>query len=117
MEAMKTLLFFLASFLVLPGVLLATGAVPDPAGGVMLQEAQRLVAAYHAGHPPSTNLLRVVYFVPKDGQPLTNYADRLDRVVSDVSGGIWAAWRTNWDTALACRTTTVVKPRSRLAFP
>lgn len=44
-----------------------------------------MVAAYHAGQPPATNLLRVVYFVPKDGQPLTNYAERLDRVVGDVS--------------------------------
>jgi len=44
-----------------------------------------MVAAYHAGQPPATNLLRVVYFVPKDSQPLTNYAARLDRVVGDVS--------------------------------
>jgi hypothetical protein len=82
---MKKLLCALTASLVLPGVGLAAGAGPDPAGGVMLQEAQRMVAAYHAGQPPATNLLRVVYFVPKDGQPLTNYAERLDRVVSDVS--------------------------------
>ena len=44
-----------------------------------------MVAAYHAGQPPATNLLRVVYFVPKDGQPLSNYVDRLDRVMNDVS--------------------------------
>ncbi len=82
---MEKFLCLLMSCLALPGALLAAGAVPDPAGGVMLQEAQRMVAAYHAGQLPPTNLLRVVYFVPKDGQPLADYAVRLDRAVNDVS--------------------------------
>jgi len=75
----------MAAGLSLTGALRAADAMPDPAGAAMLQEAQRMVAAYHAGQPPATNLLRVVYFVPKDGQPLTNYAERLARVVGDVS--------------------------------
>ncbi len=58
---------------------------PDPDGAAMLQEACRAVFAYHAGQPAATNHLRVVYFVPKDGTPLGHYAERLDRVVTDVS--------------------------------
>jgi len=57
----------------------------DPAGRLMMREAQRIIAAYHAGQPRTTNTLRVVYFVPKDGDPLPNYAERLDRVMNDVS--------------------------------
>jgi hypothetical protein len=82
---MKILQTLLALALVSTGSLLAAGAVADPEGSALMQAAQRMVAAYHAGQPPATNLLRVVYFVPKDGQPLTNYAERLDRVVNDVS--------------------------------
>jgi hypothetical protein len=57
----------------------------DPAGCAMVQQAQPLIANYHAGQPRSTNVLRVVYFIPKDGEPLPNYAERLDRVMNDVS--------------------------------
>src|SRR6266550_7405437 len=57
----------------------------DPAGRVMMQEAQRIIAAYHEGQPRTNGALRVVYFVPKDRDPLPNYAERLDRVMNDVS--------------------------------
>jgi hypothetical protein len=57
----------------------------DPAGRVMMQEAQRIIADYHKGQPPGRHTLRVVYFVPKDCDPLPNYAERLDRVMNDVS--------------------------------
>jgi len=57
----------------------------DPAGRAMLQQAERMIAAYHQGQPRASNALRVVYFVPKDGDPLPNYAERLDRVVNDVN--------------------------------
>ncbi len=82
---MKKPLVFLVFSQVCFVKLLAAGAAVDPVGAAMMQEAQQFVAAYHAGQPPATNLLRVVYFVPKTGEPLTNYADRLDRVVNDVS--------------------------------
>ena len=82
---MKKLLFLLVFLAISTGMSFATGAVPDPEGGAMLQAAQRMIGAYHAGQPSTTNLLRVVYFVPKDGEPLTNYAERLDRVITDVS--------------------------------
>lgn len=54
------------------GPALASGAVADPDGAGMLQEAQQVVAACHAGQPPATNRRRVIYFVPKDGRPLAN---------------------------------------------
>lgn len=57
----------------------------DPAGRLLIESAERMIAAYHAGQPPASNVLRVIYFVPKDGDPLPDYATRLDRVVNDVS--------------------------------
>lgn len=57
----------------------------DPAGRAMMQEAQQIIAAYHTGHRETNNAIRVVYFVPKDCDPLDNYAERLDRIMNDVS--------------------------------
>ena len=57
----------------------------DSEGRVMMQAAQQIITTYHAAEPRTNNVLRVVYFVPKDGSPLPNYAERLDRVVNDVS--------------------------------
>ena len=57
----------------------------DPAGLAMVQQAQKIIAEYHAGQPKTTNVLRVIYFVPKDREPLPRYAERLDRVVNDIS--------------------------------
>ncbi|HEX3797125.1 MAG TPA: NPCBM/NEW2 domain-containing protein [Verrucomicrobiae bacterium] len=63
-----------------------TGIFPeDPDGRAMLQEAQKIIAAYHEGQPKGNHTLRVVYFVPKGGEPLANYAERVDRIVTDVS--------------------------------
>ncbi|HEY3863047.1 MAG TPA: NPCBM/NEW2 domain-containing protein [Verrucomicrobiae bacterium] len=72
--------------LVLAAGVLAAGAIPDdPDGRAMMQAAERIIAASHEGQPRATNLLRVVYFVPKDGEPLSNYEARVDRIVTDVS--------------------------------
>jgi hypothetical protein len=60
----------------------------DPEGRTMLGQAQKAVAAYHAGAPRSHSMLRVVYFVPAGIEPLPAYAERLDRVVNDVSNFI-----------------------------
>lgn len=57
----------------------------DPEGSAVLQQAQRAIAAYHAGQPKSGAMLRIVYFHPSDRDPLPNYAERLDRVMTDVS--------------------------------
>ena len=51
----------------------------------MIQQAHGAIAAYHAGQPKSNAVLRVVYFHPSDRDPLPNYAERLDRVLNDVS--------------------------------
>jgi hypothetical protein len=51
----------------------------------MLRQAQQAIAAYHTGEPRSRGALRVVYFVPDGVAPLRGYAERLDRVMSDVS--------------------------------
>jgi hypothetical protein len=60
-------------------------AADDPEGSAMLKEAQGAIANYHAGEKPSGAVLRVVYFVPNDRDPLPNYAERLDRILTDVS--------------------------------
>jgi hypothetical protein len=57
----------------------------DPAGRDMVQAAARTVAAYHLGEPRSGAVLRVVYFHPSDRAPLPGYAERLDRVLTNVS--------------------------------
>lgn len=57
----------------------------DPVGRVMMQAAQQIIARYHEGQPQVTNVLRVVYFVPKGSDPLPHYAERLNRIVTDVS--------------------------------
>jgi hypothetical protein len=57
----------------------------DPAGRAMLLEAEPMIAAYHAGQPRTNHPLRVVYFVPQDGNPLPYYAERLDRIMNDIS--------------------------------
>jgi hypothetical protein len=74
-------------------ILLAVFVAPIPAlaqttdteGGAMLRHAQNAVAAYHAGEPRSRGKLRVVYFVPSGLDPLTAYAERIDRIMTDVS--------------------------------
>ena len=53
--------------------------------GDVRRQAQKAVAAYHAGQLCSRSTLRVVYFVPSGVEPLTAYAERLDRVMNDVS--------------------------------
>src|ERR1035437_7705152 len=82
---MKTSMFLLAWSLVSASALLADGVAADPDGATLLQAAQGMVAAYHAGQPNATNRLRVVYFVPQDSEPLPHYAERLERVMADVS--------------------------------
>lgn len=63
-----------------------TGLPEDAAGAVMVQEARKSVAAWHAGEAASGGVLRVVYFHAADREPLPEYAERLDRVLDDVSG-------------------------------
>ncbi len=64
----------------------AVGApADDPDGRALLQAAQRTIAAYHAGQPRGDGVVRVVYFHPSDRDPLPHYAERLDRVLNDVS--------------------------------
>lgn len=58
----------------------------DPEGARMLQEAQKQLSVYHAGQPESHRVLRVVYFVPSDRDPLANHEERLGRILEDVNG-------------------------------
>ena len=58
----------------------------DGDGKAMILQAQRAVAAYHHGSRRSGGMPRVVYFVPKDIDPLPAYRQRLGRVMDDVDG-------------------------------
>ncbi len=51
----------------------------------MIAKAQQVIAAFHTGAPASNAKLRVVYFHPSDRDPLPQYEERLDRVLTDVS--------------------------------
>ena len=62
------------------------GIARRSAGTALVQEARKAVAAWHEGEAASRGVLRVVYFHPSDRDPLPDYADRLDRVLTDVSG-------------------------------
>ena len=64
----------------------ARSVVLDEDGRAMLQQAQRAVAAYHAGARRSGATLRVVYFVPAGAKALPGYAERLGRVMNDMDG-------------------------------
>lgn len=57
----------------------------DPAGKVLLRDAREQISAYHADQPKSGKVLRVVYFSPSDREPLADYAERLDRILNDIS--------------------------------
>lgn len=64
---------------------LAAPLSDDPEGRALILQAQRAIAAYHSDQPKSASVLRVVYFHPSDRAPLPNYAERLDRAMTDVS--------------------------------
>ena len=46
---------------------------------------QTSLSAFHQGQPDNHAVLKVIYFHPKDRQPLKDHAARLDRVLTDVS--------------------------------
>ena len=62
-----------------------TAVGEDSAGSALLGEAVKQVSTYHAGQADSHRMLRVVYFVPADRDPLPDHAARLDRILNDVS--------------------------------
>lgn len=64
---------------------LAVSVADDPDGRELLVSAERTINAYHEGHRNAKSVLRIVYFHPADRDPLPNYAERLDRIMSDVS--------------------------------
>jgi hypothetical protein len=57
----------------------------DPAGRELITAASRTIADYHRGQRRENNLLRIVYFHPSDRDPLPDYAERLERVMTDIS--------------------------------
>ncbi len=65
----------------------------DPEGRAMLQRANRAIAAYHSGEPRSPGKLRIVYFVPSDGDPLADYRGRLDRAMNDFDAFLRAGFQ------------------------
>ena len=70
----------------LAALLLATSVEggEDADGRAMVREARKAVDAYHAGAARSGGVLRVVYFVPADAEPLRDHVERIGRVVEDV---------------------------------
>lgn len=50
----------------------------------LMTQATTAISAYHSGQPNPKHSVRVVYFVPKNRQPLNNYQQRLDRIIDDI---------------------------------
>lgn len=71
--------------MVIGGMACRAQAPDDPEGRALLQRARQTIEAYHTGQPKAGAVLRVVYFHPSDRDPLPDYAERLDRVLNDVS--------------------------------
>jgi NPCBM/NEW2 domain len=63
----------------------ASSVPGDPDGRALLQTARESIAAYHGAASESSPVLRVVYFHPSDRDPLPEYAERLDRILNDIS--------------------------------
>ncbi len=82
---MQRYLGLLAVSLLFSAHLSFAAATNDPGGAAIMTAARNLITTYDQGQPRTTNLLRVVYFVPKNGEPLPHYEERLDRVMNDIS--------------------------------
>lgn len=52
----------------------------------IIAAAQKVIKKYHAGAKKANNVIKVVYFQSKDREPLANWDDRLDRVLTAVNG-------------------------------
>ena len=72
-------------FAVAPVMLEAQDSPTNKNAMMLMQSAQQVILNYHKDAPDPESKLRVVYFVPKDQQPLRGYADRLDRVMNDIN--------------------------------
>ena len=70
------------SFLVLLCLCGRLHAGPDP----VMDAAERRITAFHVGEKGNGACVRVVYFYAADREPLPDYAARLDRVMTDISG-------------------------------
>ena len=51
----------------------------------VLKQVRARLMDFHKRQPSNTTVVKVVYFHPKDREPLTDFAPRLDRVLADVS--------------------------------
>jgi len=64
----------------------ATGfSQTKPDNKKIIIEAQKVIKAYHAGAAKANNLVKVVYFQGSDREPLANWSERLDRVLTAVN--------------------------------
>jgi NPCBM/NEW2 domain len=74
---------------IIPLLLLLAGcersADADPAGIALIRSALPAIQAFHREEAKTGAVLRVVYFHPADRDPLPGYAERLDRIMADVS--------------------------------
>lgn len=57
---------------------------PDEAAISLMESSQHVIAAYHRDAQNSPNVVRVVYFHPRDRQPLAGWRERLTRTLDDV---------------------------------
>ncbi len=71
----------LLTLIILPFI---TQAQLSPRSKQIIANAQKVIKAYHKDAPKNNNVIKVVYFHGKDREPLTNWEQRLDRVLTAV---------------------------------
>lgn len=64
--------------------LLSTAAPAANNSAATIRQAQHTIKQYHANAIPARNVIRVVYFHPRDQKPLPNWRERLTRIAADV---------------------------------
>lgn len=57
----------------------------DVEGVALVRSAQERIEAFHRNAEVASNVIRVVYFHPRDREPLAKWRERLERTVQDVS--------------------------------
>lgn len=75
----------MAGFVVTVGLMSATRAAGDESDtAVLIRAAAVTVDAYHADAGAADNVIRLVYFHPRDREPLASWRERLSRNIDDI---------------------------------
>ena len=66
------------------GQIAAGQTPPDDTAISLVRSSQQAIEKFHRDAPRSSNVVRVVYFHPRDREPLKEWRERLTRIIDDV---------------------------------